>query len=160
VVLERVDCGGAGGERCEGADAGADFHRRPDRDARGAVRVSKHRQNRAIQEREATLLLQKFRFASAAILVENNDFGLSFRDNMRRTFEQAGVRIVLDIPQDRQDANWYSTITRIKGAAPDIVVMSMSAGLSGAASRLQGSPRLQQAYLGTLNQDVTDVDRR
>jgi branched-chain amino acid transport system substrate-binding protein len=85
-------------------------------------------QNRAIQEREATLLLQKFTFASAAILVENNDFGLSFRDNMRRTFEQAGVRIVLDIPQDRQDANWYSTITRIKGAAPDIVVMSMSAG--------------------------------
>jgi branched-chain amino acid transport system substrate-binding protein len=85
-------------------------------------------QNRAIQEREATLLLQKFTFASAAILVENNDFGLSFRDNIRRTFEQAGVRIVLDIPQDRQDANWYSTITRIKGAAPDIVVMSMSAG--------------------------------
>jgi branched-chain amino acid transport system substrate-binding protein len=85
-------------------------------------------QNKAIQEREARLLLQKFRFASAAILVENNDFGLSFRDNMRRTFEKAGVRIVLDIPQDRQDANWYSTITRIKGAAPDIVVMSISAG--------------------------------
>jgi branched-chain amino acid transport system substrate-binding protein len=85
-------------------------------------------QNRAIQEREARLLLQKFTFASAAILVENNDFGLSFRDNMRRTFEKAGVRIVLDISQDRQDANWYSTITRIKGAAPDIVVMSISAG--------------------------------
>jgi branched-chain amino acid transport system ATP-binding protein len=32
--------------------------------------------------------------------------------------------------------------------------------LSGAASRLQGSPQLQQAYLGTLNQDVTDVVRR
>ncbi len=43
VVLERVDCGGAGRQRREGADAGADFHRRPDRDARGAVRVSKHR---------------------------------------------------------------------------------------------------------------------
>ncbi len=32
--------------------------------------------------------------------------------------------------------------------------------LSGAAALLQGSPRLQQAYLGTLNQDVTDVVRR
>ena len=32
--------------------------------------------------------------------------------------------------------------------------------LSGAAARLQGSPRLQQAYLGTLNQDVTDVGQR
>jgi branched-chain amino acid transport system substrate-binding protein len=85
-------------------------------------------QNSAIQQREATMLLAKFRFASAAILVENNDFGLSFRDNMRRVFEKAGVRIVLDIPQDRQDANWYSTITRIKGAAPGIVVMSISAG--------------------------------
>jgi branched-chain amino acid transport system ATP-binding protein len=32
--------------------------------------------------------------------------------------------------------------------------------LSGAAALLQGSPRLQQAYLGTLNQDVTNVVRR
>jgi branched-chain amino acid transport system substrate-binding protein len=85
-------------------------------------------QNSAIQEREAKLLLEKFRFKTAAILVENNDFGLSFRDNIRKTLERAGVRIVLDIPQDRQDANWYSTITRIKGAAPDIVLMSISAG--------------------------------
>ena len=84
--------------------------------------------NSAIQEREGKLLLEKFTFKTAAILVENNDFGLSFRANMRKTLEQAGVRIVLDIPQDRQDANWYSTITRIKGAAPDMVVMSISAG--------------------------------
>ena len=85
-------------------------------------------QNSAIQEREGKLLLEKFTFKTAAILVENNDFGLSFRGNIRRTLERAGVQIVLDIPQDRQDANWYSTITRIKGAAPDIVVMSISAG--------------------------------
>jgi branched-chain amino acid transport system ATP-binding protein len=32
--------------------------------------------------------------------------------------------------------------------------------LSGDAALLQGSPRLQQAYLGTLKQDVTDVVRR
>jgi branched-chain amino acid transport system substrate-binding protein len=85
-------------------------------------------QNSAIQEREGKLLLEKFTFKTAAILVENNDFGLSFRGNIRKTLERAGVQIVLDIPQDRQDANWYSTITRIKGAAPDIVVMSISAG--------------------------------
>ena len=85
-------------------------------------------QNSAIQEREAKLLLEKFTFKTAAILVENNDFGLSFRGNIRKTLERAGVQIVLDIPQDRQDANWYSTITRIKGAAPDIVLMSVSAG--------------------------------
>ena len=85
-------------------------------------------QNSAIQQREAKLLLQAFKFKTAAILVENNDFGLSFRANIRTTLEQAGVQIVLDVPQDRQDANWYSTITRIKGASPDIVVMSISAG--------------------------------
>jgi branched-chain amino acid transport system substrate-binding protein len=85
-------------------------------------------QNSAIQDREGQLLLEKFTFKTAAILVENNDFGLSFRANIRKRLEQAGVRIVLDIPQDRQDANWYSTITRIKGAAPDIVVLSVSAG--------------------------------
>jgi branched-chain amino acid transport system ATP-binding protein len=32
--------------------------------------------------------------------------------------------------------------------------------LSGAAALLRGSPRLEQAYLGALNQDVTDVIRR
>jgi branched-chain amino acid transport system substrate-binding protein len=85
-------------------------------------------ENSAIQQREAQLLLQTFTFKTAAILVENNDFGLSFRANMRKMLEQAGVQIVLDIPQDRQDANWYSTITRIRGASPDIVVMSISAG--------------------------------
>jgi branched-chain amino acid transport system substrate-binding protein len=85
-------------------------------------------QNSAIQAREAQLLLQKYRFRSAAILVENNDFGLSFRTNMRKAFEQAGVTVALDIAQDRQDTNWYSTIARIESAAPDIVVISISAG--------------------------------
>ena len=85
-------------------------------------------ENSAIQAREGKLLLETFAFKSAAILVENNDFGLSFRDNVRRALEQAGVRIVVDIAQDRQDTNWYSTITRIFAAAPDIVVVSISAG--------------------------------
>jgi branched-chain amino acid transport system substrate-binding protein len=85
-------------------------------------------QNSVIQAREARLLLDTFDFSSAAILVENNDFGLSFRDNMRRAFEAAGIAIVLDIPQDRQDVNWYSTITRIRAADPDLVVVSVSAG--------------------------------
>ena len=84
-------------------------------------------QNSVIQEREATLLLEKFRFKTVAILVENNDFGLSFRDNMRRSLERANVRVVLDVAQDRQDANWYSIITRIKGLEPDLVVVSISA---------------------------------
>ena len=84
-------------------------------------------QNSAIQQREAKLLLEKFTFKTAAILVENNDFGLSFRHNMRRSLESANVRVVLDVAQDRQDANWYSIITRIKGVEPDLVVVSISA---------------------------------
>jgi hypothetical protein len=43
MVLERVDRGGAGRKRREGADAGADFHRRPDREACRPVRVPEHR---------------------------------------------------------------------------------------------------------------------
>lgn len=85
-------------------------------------------QNKAIQHREGELLLKKFKFASAAILVENNDFGLSFRKNVRDTFEKAKIKIAIDIPQDRHDTNWYSVITRIQGASPDIVVVSISAG--------------------------------
>jgi branched-chain amino acid transport system substrate-binding protein len=85
-------------------------------------------QNKAIQQREGELLLKKFKFKSAAILVENNDFGLSFRKNVRETFEKANIKIAIDIPQDRQDTNWYSVITRIQGASPDIVVVSISAG--------------------------------
>ena len=86
--------------------------------------------NAAIQEREGKLLLERFTFRRAAILVENNDFGLSFRKNMRTLLEKAGVTIVLDIPQDRQDANWYATITRIKEAAPDLMVISIAAAQS------------------------------
>src|SRR6516165_2655628 len=85
-------------------------------------------QNKAIQHREGEILLKKFKFNSVAILVENNDFGLSFRDNMRDTFTKANIKIALDIPQDRHDTNWYSVITRIQGARPDIVVVSISAG--------------------------------
>jgi len=85
-------------------------------------------ENVHIQEREATLLLEKFRFTSVAILVENNDFGLSFRKNMRAILKKAGVTIVLDVAQDRQDVNWYSVLTRIKDAAPDMVVLSVAAG--------------------------------
>jgi hypothetical protein len=39
-------------------------------------------QNRYSQQREATLLQKDFKFDSVAIIVENNDFGLSFRKNM------------------------------------------------------------------------------
>jgi branched-chain amino acid transport system substrate-binding protein len=85
-------------------------------------------QNKAIQHREGEILLKKFKFNSVAILVENNDFGLSFRDNMRDTFTKENIKIALDIPQDRHDTNWYSVITRIQGAKPDIVVVSISAG--------------------------------
>ncbi len=85
-------------------------------------------QNKAIQHREGEILLKKFKFKSAAILVENNDFGLSFRENVRDAFEKANIAIALDIPQDRHDTNWYSVITRIQGAAPDMVVVSISAG--------------------------------
>jgi branched-chain amino acid transport system substrate-binding protein len=63
-------------------------------------------ENKAIQHREGELLLKKFKFKSAAILVENNDFGLSFRKNVRETFEQANIKIAIDIPQDRQDTNF------------------------------------------------------
>jgi branched-chain amino acid transport system substrate-binding protein len=84
--------------------------------------------NRAIQDREADLLLEKFKFKTAAILVENNDFGLSFRENIRNTFVNKGIKVVLDIPQDRSDTNWYSIITQIQGSKPDIVVASVSAG--------------------------------
>ncbi len=85
-------------------------------------------ENKAIQRREGELLLKKFKFKSAAILVENNDFGLSFRKNVRETLEKAKIKIAIDIPQDRHDTNWYSVITRIQGASPDIVVVSISAG--------------------------------
>lgn len=85
-------------------------------------------QNKAIQRREGELLVKKFKFSSAAIVVENNDFGLSFRDNVREIFEQAKVKILLNVPQDRQDTNWYSLITRIQSAAPEIVAVSISAG--------------------------------
>jgi branched-chain amino acid transport system substrate-binding protein len=84
-------------------------------------------QNSAIQHREAALLLQRFKFKTVALLVENNDFGLSFRSNMRRALEAAGVKVLLDVAQDRQDANWYPVITRINGAQPDLVVVSISA---------------------------------
>ena len=41
-------------------------------------------QNRYSQQREATLLEKDFKFESVAIIVENNDFGLTFRKNMER----------------------------------------------------------------------------
>jgi branched-chain amino acid transport system substrate-binding protein len=85
-------------------------------------------QNREIQDREADLLLEKFKFKTAAILVENNDFGLSFRENIRKAFEKKAIKVVLDVPQDRSDTNWYSIITQIQGSKPDIVVASVSAG--------------------------------
>jgi hypothetical protein len=47
-------------------------------------------QNRYSQQREATLLGWDFKFESVAIIVENNDFGLTFRKNMVALREKAG----------------------------------------------------------------------
>jgi branched-chain amino acid transport system substrate-binding protein len=84
-------------------------------------------QNRYSQQREAALLAKDFKFESVAIIVENNDFGLSFRKNMIALMEKAGKKVVLDVTQDRNDANWYATITRIPAARPDLVIVSISA---------------------------------
>jgi branched-chain amino acid transport system substrate-binding protein len=84
-------------------------------------------QNRYSQQREAALLEKNFKFESVAIIVENNDFGLSFRKNMTALMAKAGKKVVLDVTQDRNDANWYATITRIPAAKPDLVIVSISA---------------------------------
>jgi branched-chain amino acid transport system substrate-binding protein len=84
-------------------------------------------QNRYSQQREAALLQKDFKFDTVAIIVENNDFGLSFRSNMIELMQKAGKKVVLDITQDRGDTNWYSTITRIPPAKPDLVIVSISA---------------------------------
>jgi branched-chain amino acid transport system substrate-binding protein len=84
-------------------------------------------QNRYAQQREATLLQKDFKFDSVAIIVENNDFGLSFRKNMIDLMQKAGKKVVLDVTQDRNDTNWYATITRIPASKPDLVIVSISA---------------------------------
>ncbi len=83
--------------------------------------------NTEIQQREAELLGKEFRFKTAAIVVENDDFGLSFARNFRQFFAKAGVKVLVDVAQDRSDSNWYPAITRIQGAKPDIVVCSIAA---------------------------------
>jgi branched-chain amino acid transport system substrate-binding protein len=85
-------------------------------------------QNRYSQQREATLLQKDIKFDSVAIIVENNDFGLSFRKNMVALMQKAGKKVVLDVAQDRNDTNWYATITRIPASKPDLVIVSISAG--------------------------------
>ena len=84
-------------------------------------------QNRYSQQREAALLEKDFKFETVAIIVENNDFGLTFRKNMVALMQKAGKKVVLDVTQDRNDTNWYSTITRIPNAKPDLVIVSISA---------------------------------
>jgi branched-chain amino acid transport system substrate-binding protein len=84
-------------------------------------------QNRYSQQREAALLEKDFKFDSVAIIVENNDFGLTFRKNMVALMEKAGKKVVLDVTQDRNDTNWYATITRIPASKPDLVIVSISA---------------------------------
>ena len=84
-------------------------------------------QNRYSQQREAALLEKDFKFESVAIIVENNDFGLSFRKNMVALMQKAGKKVVLDVTQDRNDANWYATITRIPASKRDLVIVSISA---------------------------------
>src|SRR6201986_5173832 len=84
-------------------------------------------QNRYSQQREAVLLAKDFKFESVAIIVENNDFGLTFRKNMVALMQKAGKKVVLDITQDRNDTNWYATITLIPASRPDLVIVSISA---------------------------------
>jgi branched-chain amino acid transport system substrate-binding protein len=84
-------------------------------------------QNRYSQQREAALLEKDFKFQTVAIIVENNDFGLTFRKNMVGLMEKAGKKVVLDVTQDRSDTNWYATITRIPASKPDLVIVSISA---------------------------------
>jgi branched-chain amino acid transport system substrate-binding protein len=84
-------------------------------------------QNRYAQQREAALLQKDFKFESVAIIVENNDFGLTFRKNMVALMQKAGKKVVLDVTQDRNDTNWYATITRIPASRPDLVIVSISA---------------------------------
>jgi branched-chain amino acid transport system substrate-binding protein len=84
-------------------------------------------QNRYSQQREAALLQKDFKFETVAIIVENNDFGLTFRKNMVALMEKAGKKVVLDVTQDRSDTNWYATITRIPASKPDLVIVSISA---------------------------------
>src|SRR5258708_20759580 len=84
-------------------------------------------QNRYSQQREAVLLEKDFKFESVAIIVENNDFGLTFRKNMVALMQKAGKKVVLDVTQDRNDTNWYATITRIPASKPDLVIVSISA---------------------------------
>jgi branched-chain amino acid transport system substrate-binding protein len=84
-------------------------------------------QNRYAQQREAVRLEKDFKFESVAIIVENNDFGLTFRKNMVALMQKAGKKVVLDVTQDRNDTNWYATITRIPASKPDLVIVSISA---------------------------------
>jgi len=56
-------------------------------------------QNRYSQQREAALLEKDFKFESVAIIVENNDFGLTFRKNMVALMQKAGKKVVLDVTQ-------------------------------------------------------------
>lgn len=84
-------------------------------------------QNRYSQQREAAQLEKNFKFESVAIIVENNDFGLTFRKNMVALMQKAGKKVVLDVTQDRNDTNWYATITRIPASKPDLVIVSISA---------------------------------
>src|SRR6202051_3518602 len=84
-------------------------------------------QNRYSQQREAALLEKDFKFETVAIIVENNDFGLTFRKNMVALMQKAGKKVVLDVTQDRNDTNWYATITRIPASKPDLVIVSISA---------------------------------
>ncbi len=87
-------------------------------------------QNRDIDQHEAKLLTEKFNFATVGMLVENNDFGLTFRKNMTEFLTKAGKKITIDVKQDRSDTNFYPVMTRIQSEKPDILVISLSAGQS------------------------------
>jgi branched-chain amino acid transport system substrate-binding protein len=84
--------------------------------------------NKAVNDREYKLLTEKFTFTKAAVMVENNDFGLTFRKNMLDLLQKNGKNVVVDIKQGRDDTNFYPAITKLQSEKPDVIVLSLSAG--------------------------------
>jgi len=82
-------------------------------------------QNRYSQQREAVLLEKDFKFESVAIVVENNDFGLTFRKNMVALMQKAGKKGRSRRHAGSQRHHWYATITRIPASRPDLVIVSI-----------------------------------
>jgi len=73
------------------------------------------------------LLEKDFKFESVAIVVENNDFASRPHRTGRADAEGRQEGRFSTSTQDRNDTNWYATITRIPASRPDLVIVSISA---------------------------------